>query len=41
MTNISIHAEPQSAGFNGALSGLFMAAILAITGLLSLAMFAG
>jgi Na+/proline symporter len=41
MTNISIHAETQSSRFNSALSGLFMAAVLTITGFLSLAMFAG
>jgi hypothetical protein len=41
MTNVSIHAASQSPRFNGALSGLFMAAVLALTGFLSLAMFAG
>lgn len=41
MTNISTHADHQTSRFNGALSGLFMAAVLTVTGFLSLAMFAG
>ncbi len=41
MTNVSIHAEPQSPRFNGTMSALFMAAVLTVTGFLSLAMFAG
>jgi hypothetical protein len=41
MTHISNQAESQSTRLNGALSGLFMAAVLTITGVLSLAMFAG
>ena len=41
MTNISIHAAEQSSRLNGTLAGLFMAVTVAITGFLSLAMFAG